>query len=77
MKKALGLVVSLALLALIWWQIDLGSIASAMRTANPWWLGAGLLTIVPLTLVTAARFGMLSRTPISFRILPTHSAHFG
>ena len=64
MKKALGLAVSLALLALIWWQIDLGSIAGAMRAANPWWLGAGLFTIIPLTLVTAARFGMLSRTPI-------------
>ena len=64
MKKAIGLLVSLALLALIWWQVDLGAIAAAVRAANPWWLGAGLLTIIPLTLATAARFGMLCRTPI-------------
>jgi glycosyltransferase 2 family protein len=64
MKKAIGLVVSLALLALIWWRVDLAAIGAATRAANPWWLAAGLLTIIPLTLMTAARFGMLCRTPI-------------
>jgi len=63
-KKLIGLLVSLGLLAIIWWQVDLDAIGAAVRAADPWWLAAGLATIVPLTLVTALRFGMLSRTPI-------------
>ena len=64
MKKLIGLLVSLALLAVIWWQVDLRAIAAAMAAADPVWLGAGLATIVPLTLATAMRFDMLSRTRI-------------
>lgn len=64
MKKLVGLLVSLILLAVIWWQVDLDAILAAMAAANPWWLAAGLATIVPLTLLTAHRFGMLTRTPI-------------
>jgi glycosyltransferase 2 family protein len=64
MKKLIGLLVSLALLAVIWWQVDLDAIGAAMAAADPWWLGLGLATIVPLTLVTALRFTMLSRTRI-------------
>ena len=64
MKKLVGLLVSLILLGVIWWQVDLAAIGAAMAAANPWWLAAGLATIIPLTLVTALRFGMLTRTPI-------------
>lgn len=64
MKKLVGLLVSLVLIGLIWWQVDLSAIGAAMAAANPWWLTAGLATIIPLTLVTALRFGMLTRTPI-------------
>lgn len=65
MRKAIGLLISLALLALIWWQVDVDVILAATAAADPWWLAAGLATIVPLTLVTAQRFRMLCRTPIS------------
>jgi glycosyltransferase 2 family protein len=61
-KRLVGLIVSLVLLAIIWWQVDVDAIAAATAAADPWWLAAGLATVVPLTLVTAARFGMLSRT---------------
>ena len=64
MKKAIGALVSLILLALIWWQVDLSSIRAALAAADGWWLASGLATIVPLTLVTAMRFGMLTQTPI-------------
>lgn len=64
MKKLIGLGVSLILLGVIWWQVDLAAIGAAMADANPWWLAAGLATIIPLTLVTALRFGMLTRTRI-------------
>jgi len=63
-KRLIGLLVSLGLLAIIWWQVDLEAIGAAVAAADPWWLAAGLATIVPLTLVTALRFGMLSRTRI-------------
>jgi uncharacterized protein (TIRG00374 family) len=65
MRRVAGLLVSLAILGLIWWQVDIDAIFAATAAANPWWLVAGLATIVPLTLVTAQRFRMLSRTPIS------------
>lgn len=64
MKKLIGLLVSLALLAILWWQVDLDAIAAAARAADPLWLGAGLVTIIPLTLVTALRFTMLSRVAV-------------
>lgn len=64
MRKIAGLLISLIILGLIWWQVDLSAILAATAAANPWWLAAGLATIVPLTLVTAQRFRMLSRTPI-------------
>lgn len=64
MKKLVGLLVSLALLAFIWWQVDLDAIVAAMRAADPIWLLAGLATVAPLTLATAWRFRMLSRTPL-------------
>jgi uncharacterized protein (TIRG00374 family) len=63
-KKLIGLLVSLALLAVIWWQVDLRAIGAAMAAADPVWLGIGLATLIPLTLVSAMRFTMLSRSPI-------------
>ena len=65
MRKLAGLLVSLVLLAIIWWQVDLNAIAAAVRAADPWWLLAGLATVVPLTVVTAQRFRMLSADPVS------------
>lgn len=65
MKRAIGLLVSLVLLAIIWWQVDVGAILTAVAAAGPWWLAAGLATVVPLTLVTAQRFRMLSGNPVS------------
>lgn len=64
MKRLVGLLVSLIILAIIWWQVDLDAITAAVMAADPWWLAAGLAMVVPLTLITALRFGMLTRTPI-------------
>lgn len=62
MKRVLGLLVSLIILAIIWWQVDLDSIGEAVAQADPRWLAAGLAAVIPLTLGTALRFRMLSRT---------------
>lgn len=64
MKKLLALLISLALLAFIWWQVDVAAIVGAVEAADPWWLLAGLATVVPLTLATAWRLKLLSRVPI-------------
>jgi len=63
-RRAIPALVSLAILAVLWWQIDLGQITRAARGANPAWLAAGLATVIPLTLGTAYRFRLLSRTSI-------------
>jgi hypothetical protein len=63
MKRLVGLFVSLVLLAVIWWQVDVDAIRAAMAAADPWWLAIGLATLIPLTIVTALRFTMLSRAP--------------
>lgn len=64
MKRLLGLLVSLILLVLIWWQVDADAVLRAAGAANPYWLGLGLSAVVPLTLATAWRFQLLSRTPL-------------
>lgn len=64
MKRLVALTVSLAILAIIWWTVDLRAIGAAVAAADPLWLVLGLLMVVPLTLVTALRFMMLSRTPL-------------
>lgn len=64
MKRAVALAVSLLILALVWWRVDLRSILAAAAAADPLWLALGLAAVVPLTLGTAWRFKMLSRSPL-------------
>jgi uncharacterized membrane protein YbhN (UPF0104 family) len=64
LKRAIPIIVSCALLALLWWRIDARAIADAARAARPGWLAAGLLAVIPLTAGTALRFKWLSRTAI-------------
>lgn len=64
LKRALPLVVSLAVLALLWWQVDAAAIVAAGRAADAGWLIAGVLAVIPLTWGTALRFQWLSRTRI-------------
>lgn len=59
MKRAVAILVSIAILALIWWQVDTRAIFAAARAADPFWLTLGLLAVIPLTLGTALRFMML------------------
>lgn len=65
MKRAIALAVSLAILALVWWRVDIAAIAAAAAAADPLWLAAGIAAVVPLTLATAWRFRMLSRSPLA------------
>ncbi len=61
MKRALALAVSLLLLALIWWQVEPADILAAIGAADPGWLAAAVLMVVPLTAAAALRFRALAR----------------
>ncbi|MFN3945059.1 MAG: lysylphosphatidylglycerol synthase domain-containing protein [Allosphingosinicella sp.] len=62
MRRLVALVVSLVLLAVIWWQVDARAMVAAIGAADPLWLGLGLAAVMPLTLGTAWRFALLGRS---------------
>jgi uncharacterized membrane protein YbhN (UPF0104 family) len=64
LKRVLPLAISLALLAVLWWQVDAAAIVGAAKAADAGWLIAGVLAVIPLTWGTALRFQWLSRTHI-------------
>lgn len=66
MKKIVSIAVSLIILVVIWSTIDAGRIWQVFRNADGFWLMLSLLAAVPLTMATALRFAMLSRSPIPF-----------
>lgn len=64
MKRLIGFAVSLAIIAALWWRIDLRAIIAAARACDPGWLALGLAAVVPLTLATAWRFAQLVRPAV-------------
>ena len=67
MRKLIGLAVSAAILVLLYAFIDVRGILAAARATDGAWLAAGLLFVVPLTLLTAWRFTLLvSGTRLGF-----------
>jgi uncharacterized membrane protein YbhN (UPF0104 family) len=60
MKKLISLVVSLGLLALIYWKIDFTKLGPVFANCDPWWLIASLAMVIPLTTLTAWRFQHLA-----------------
>ena len=61
MRRLIGVFVSAALLALLYAYVDVGALWSAVRAADLSWLAIGILMVVPLTAMTAARFTLLVR----------------
>jgi glycosyltransferase 2 family protein len=60
MKKLISLIVSLGLLALIYWKIDFTKLGPVFANCDPWWMAASLGMVVPLTMLTAWRFQQLA-----------------
>jgi glycosyltransferase 2 family protein len=60
MKKLLSLAVSLLILGVIYYRIDLPSLLNVLKSCSLSWLAAGLFMFVPTTLVTGLRLKMLS-----------------
>lgn len=66
MRKLLSLGISLAILIVIWWVVDVDRVLDVFRQSDRLWLTASLLAAAPLTIASAMRFAMLSRSPIAF-----------
>src|SRR5437763_1345855 len=59
MKRLLSLIVSAALLAIIYWRVDVRALIPVFRNCDPAWLTISLGMVVPLTFCTAWRLRQL------------------
>ena len=68
MKRLLSLAISLLILAVLYWKIELTSLVEVFQTAHPLWMVIGLGMVVPTTWFTARRlqFLMPVHHPLSF-----------
>lgn len=60
MKRVVSLLVSLVILAVIYWRVDFARVAAVFAGSRPGWLAFSLALAAPITLVTAWRFQMLT-----------------
>jgi len=60
MKRLLSLLAGVAILALIYWRVDLDRLVDTLRNSSPYWLMLGLAMVVPLTLFSAWRLQQLT-----------------
>lgn len=60
MRKAIAAIVSLAILAIIYWQIDLGGMGRALASVDWEWFALAVAMIAPLTAVSAWRLSFLA-----------------
>lgn len=59
MKRLISLVVSLGILAVLYWKIDFGKVVPVFAQASLPWLVASLGMVIPLTLLTSGRLCQL------------------
>ncbi|MDJ0737328.1 MAG: lysylphosphatidylglycerol synthase transmembrane domain-containing protein [Nostocaceae cyanobacterium] len=59
MKRIFSLLISLIILAFIYYQIDLQALIKVFQNCDGWWMTISLGMVVPLTLLTAWRFQQL------------------
>ncbi|NER45496.1 MAG: flippase-like domain-containing protein [Symploca sp. SIO1A3] len=59
MKRTISLVVSLIILAVIYWKIDFQGLIKVLENCNLWWMMISLGMVVPLTMFTAWRLQQL------------------
>ena len=59
MKRIISLVVSLLILAVIYWKIDFQGLIKVWENCNLWWMAISLGMVIPLTMFTAWRLQQL------------------
>jgi uncharacterized membrane protein YbhN (UPF0104 family) len=60
LKRLLSLAVSLAILGVLYWKIDVRRLVEAFRVSDPLWMTVSLTMVVPLTLLTGRRLQQLA-----------------
>src|ERR1044072_7863041 len=59
MKRVWSLLVSVGILAVMYWKIDVTNLVQVFARCDPRWLVLSLSMVVPLTVLTAYRFQIL------------------
>ncbi|MBW4573987.1 MAG: flippase-like domain-containing protein [Aphanothece sp. CMT-3BRIN-NPC111] len=59
MKRLISIAVSLIILVIIYWKIDVTKLWQVFQNCDPWWMAISLGMVVPLTMVTAWRLQQL------------------
>lgn len=60
MRKLIGLGVSLVILAVLYWQIDIRTLGAALGRTRADWLAAALALVIPVTVLSAWRLTVLA-----------------
>lgn len=60
-RKAISILVSLVIVALLWWRIDAREIAQVLKEVDMFWLSVSLAVFIPILLGTAWRLYFLVR----------------
>ena len=68
MKRLISILVSLIILAVIYWKIDFQGLIQVFLNCDPFWMTLSLSMVIPITLITAWRLQQLM--PASARPLP-------
>jgi uncharacterized protein (TIRG00374 family) len=59
MKRLFSILISLAILVVIYWKIDFVNLLQVLKNSDPFWMAASLSMVVPLTMLTAWRLQLL------------------
>ncbi|MDX1641200.1 MAG: lysylphosphatidylglycerol synthase transmembrane domain-containing protein [Balneolaceae bacterium] len=65
MKKVISFIVSLLILAIIYWRIDFTSLIEVLANSDSFWLIISLGMVVPITLLIAWKLQMLMPAPVN------------
>ncbi|NJP12542.1 MAG: hypothetical protein HC866_26290 [Leptolyngbyaceae cyanobacterium RU_5_1] len=59
MKRLISIFISLLILVVIYWKIDVRGLLQVFQNCNGWWMGISLGMVVPITMITAWRLQQL------------------
>jgi uncharacterized protein (TIRG00374 family) len=66
MKRAISILISLAILAILYWKIDFTKLLAVLKNSDPAWMIASLSLVIPLTMLSARRLQMLLPQSVRF-----------
>jgi uncharacterized protein (TIRG00374 family) len=67
-RQLIAPLVSVLIIAALWWRVDVQALWQAMQATNLQWLALAILALAPLILASAQRFRLLCRASISLTV---------